>query len=87
MGNRAEYMREWRQRRRGQAPELAHGTQTTYANYGCRCDDCRKAHNQGRLANLRAKQRLADAHREEFLRYLDEEQRRLAMTANIDGDA
>lgn len=81
MASRAEYMREWRRRNRGKADDYAHGTHTTYVNYGCRCEDCRDARRRAELANHRAKQRLADAHREEFLRYLAEEHRR----AQFDG--
>jgi hypothetical protein len=25
---------------------IAHGKYATYSNYACRCDDCRKAHNE-----------------------------------------
>lgn len=71
---RAAYMRAWRARNRGQADPYIHGTQQAYANYGCRCDDCREAHRRGSAANRRARQRLVNAHREEFLRYLTEEQ-------------
>lgn len=85
MASRAEYMREWRRRNQGKANDLAHGLHQTYVNYGCRCEDCRAANRRSKLAHRRARQRLVDAHREEFLRYLALEHARALNDGQVDG--
>lgn len=82
MADRAAYMRKWRAQNRGKGGPFIHGTEQGYGNYGCRCDDCREAHRLINRAIRRAQQRVADAHRAEYLLYLEEEK----LTARIDGE-
>lgn len=44
----AERVRRDRARRAQRVPDMVHGTDNGYANYRCRCEDCRAAHAQAR---------------------------------------
>jgi len=47
--SKSDYVREYRAKRR-QRPDVPHGTDNAYINWGCRCDQCREAHTLARRA-------------------------------------